>query len=58
MQFPLGCIKPLAVLLRPTVKSPAVVLESAFPKLPDWVVFIFEFAVRLLLLPYRALILF
>ena len=35
MQFPLGYIKPPAVLLRPAVKSLAVVLESAFPKLPN-----------------------
>ena len=33
-------------------------MESVFPKLPDWVVFVFEFAVRLLLLPYGALALF
>ena len=35
MQFPLGYIKPLAVLLRPTVKLLAVVLEFTFPKLSN-----------------------
>jgi hypothetical protein len=35
MQFPLGHVKPLVVLLYPTIKSLAVVLKSTFPKLPN-----------------------
>ena len=58
LQFPLGWVKPLAVLIRPAVALLVVVLESAFPKLPNRVVFVFKFAARLLPLAYRALALF